>query len=469
MGRGLTRQVQTAFAAATLVVAGVLSSVASAPHAMASGRQPPDVVLVITDDQRAETLQFMPHLRRLLSSRGVRLRSAFVPNPSCCPSRASFFTGDYSHTNGVWKNLGEFGGLQAFDDSSTLATWLHDAGYHTGLFGKYMNGYTDPSMVPPGWNEWFAFLSGDGRAYYGFNASSNGALESFPDSVYSTTETYERVAAFITSTPAAQPLFAVWTPIAPHRPFMPEDRYAQTVIDLPEWRPPNYNERNVSDKPRWVRRNGRLDAGARDAIDAGRLGQYRTLLSVDDGIAQIVRALRRTGRLSNTLLVFTSDNGLMWGEHRLSRKAVPYDGASHVPLVMRFDPLTRERRGGSAASLVGNIDIAPTIMDIAGLTPAPPVDGVTLASMLDGSDPVARSRLVIEHAAGSDAPAYCGVRTKRELYVRYTTGEEEYYRLDDDPWTLKNLAARRMVRDDVRELRSYAKRKCRPLPPGFEW
>jgi arylsulfatase A-like enzyme len=472
LGRGLTHPVRTAVAVAAVVAAGVagsLSSAGLAPHAMAAGRHQPDVVLVITDDQRSETLQHMRSLRRQMIHRGVRFRSAFVPNPSCCPSRASFYTGDYSHTNGVWKNRGPEGGVRAFDASSTLATWLQGAGYRTGLFGKYMNGYTDASIVPPGWSEWFAFLSGDGRAYYGFNASRNGALASFSDNVYSTTETYERVSAFIRSTPQHQPLFAVWTPIAPHRPFTAEERYVDAAIDVPRWRPPNYNERDVSDKPKWVRRNGRLDAEARDAIDADRLGQYRTLLSVDDGIAQIVRELRRTGRLSNTLLVFTSDNGLMWGEHRLTRKAVPYDGASHVPLVVRYDPLTKDRRGASAASLVGNIDIAPTIMDLAGLTPPSPVDGVSLVSVLDGSRQVARAKLVIEHAQGSDAPAYCGVRTKRELFVRYTTGEEEYYRLGDDPWTLENLAARGVVRDDVRELRSYAKRKCRPLPPGFEW
>jgi len=96
--------------------AGFLATIAMASSATAGGREPPDVVLVITDDQRAGTLQHMPQLRKLLTHRGVRFRSAFVPNPSCCPSRASFYTGAYSHTNGVWKNQGPFGGMQAFDD-----------------------------------------------------------------------------------------------------------------------------------------------------------------------------------------------------------------------------------------------------------------------------------------------------------------------------------------------------------------
>jgi N-acetylglucosamine-6-sulfatase len=455
---------------AAMAVAGIAGSltVVAAPRAIAAGRQPPDVVLIITDDQRADTLQHMPELERSLIRPGVRFRSAFVPNPSCCPSRASFYTGDYSHTTGVWKNTGPYGGVQAFDDSSTLATWLQDSGYRTGLFGKYMNGYRDPAMEPPGWSEWFAFISGGGRAYYGFNASHNGSLETFPETVYSTTETSQRLATFIRSTPTARPLFAVWTPVAPHRPFVAEERHADARIDVPPWRPPNYNERNVSDKPTWVRRNDRLDAGSRSAIDGDRLSQYRTLLSVDDGIARTVRALRRAGRLSNTMLIFTSDNGLMWGEHRLTRKAVPYEGASHVPLVVRYDPVTRERRGTSSAALVSNIDIAPTIMETAGLSPPSPVDGSSLAPVLEGSARAIRTKLVIEHA-GSDAPAYCGVRTKRELFVRYSTGEEEYYRLDRDPWSLVNLAGRAAVRSEMVELRSHARSECRPPPPGFGW
>lgn len=465
MGRGLRRSATTALALAACVTSSCwLTSAASAASA-ADG--PPDIVLVITDDQREGTLQRMPALRRQLTSSGMRFRSAFVSNPSCCPSRASVFTGDYSHTNGVWKNSGPLGGAQAFDDSSTLATWLHDAGYRTGLFGKYLNGYRDPA-VPPGWSEWFGFLSGDGRAYYGFNASRDGSVRSFPDRVYSTTETYRRVTSFIRSTPAGTPLFAVWTPVAPHRPFHAEERYADVALGLAPWRPPNYNERNVSDKPGWLRRNDRLDAGSRAAIDRDRIAQYRTLLSVDDGIARIVATLRRTGRLHDTMLVFTSDNGLMWGEHRLTRKAVPYDGASQVPLVIRYDPLTHDRRGTSSAALVGNIDLAPTIMDVAGIDLPSPVDGSSFARVLDGSKRSIRSRLVIEHA-GSDAPAYCGVRTKHALFVRYATGAEEYYRLDRDPWSLVNLAGRPRARSAVGDLRRFAKKRCRPRPPGFEW
>jgi arylsulfatase A-like enzyme len=370
----------------------------------------------------------------------------------------------------VWKNQGPFGGFQAYDDSSNLATWLNGLGYRTGLFGKYLNGYDDPSMVPPGWDEWFGFIAGEARAYYGFLASVNGQAVTFPDDVYSTVEAYRRVSDFIRSTPESRPLFAVWTPSAPHRPFVPETRYADAKIDVSPWRPPNYNERDVSDKPKWVRRQDRLSGRDRKAIDAERIGQYRTLLSVDDGVGRIVQALRQEGRLSRTLLVFASDNGLMWGEHRLRKKAVPYDGASKVPMVVRFDPLVRgHRRGSDLTSIVANIDIAPTVMDVVGAAPGSAVDGRSLRPLLVGSAARVRTRFLIEHAQGGSAPAYCGARRLRELYVRYATGEEEYYRLDEDPWALKNLARKSGWGAEIRELRAYARSHCDPVPPGFTW
>jgi arylsulfatase A-like enzyme len=455
---------------ATAVAAGAISTT---PHALPTARagepRRPDVVLIITDDQRAGTLSHMPQLRRRVIRRGIRFRSAYAPNSTCCPSRVSIYTGTYSHTNGVWGNGGPFGGFLAYDDSSNLATWLNGIGYRTGLFGKYLNGYSDVSFVPHGWDEWFAFRSGDGRTYYGFEASQNGRSVDFPDDVYSTTETSERVAAFIRSTPQSRPLFAVWTPVAPHRPFIPEDRYAEATIDEPPWRPPNYNERDVSDKPKWVRRLDRLAGRDRKAIDAERIAQYRTLLSVDDGVGRIVRALKHTGRLPRTMLVFVSDNGLMWGEHRLRKKAVPYDGASRVPMIVRYDPLIRgPRRGSGIASSVLNIDLAPTVMDIVGATPGSQVDGRSLRPLFNGSLSRVRTRFVVEHHQ-TRVPAYCGARTRNELFVRYSTGEEEYYRLDEDPWNLHNLAGRREWRAEIRELRDYARNRCDPLPPGLSW
>lgn len=456
---------------AMAITSASMSSAVGVPsgRARAGERPPPDVVLVITDDQRGGTLAHMPNLQRRIVREGVRFEGAWVPNPACCPSRASFLTGTYSHTNGVWKNEGEFGGFQAFDDASTLATWLDDAGYRTGLFGKYLNGYTEASIVPPGWDEWFAFISGDQRNYYGFDVSDDGVRDSYGDDEYSTVVSYREVVRFVRSTPGDRPLFAMWTPIAPHRPFLPEARYADAEIDEPPWRPPSYNERDVRDKPDWVRRNDRLKPAQRAAIDVERIQQYRTLLSVDDGIRRIVAELRRAGRLSNTMFIFASDNGLMWGEHRLWKKAVVYRGASRVPMVIRYDPWLRRGRAGNSAALVSNIDIAPTVMDAVGLAPGSRVDGTSLRPVLRGSSDRVRFKLVVEHAKGGSAPAYCGARTGHELFVRYATGEEEYYDLRSDPWELDNLAGEGGSGPRIAELRDWVRERCRPFPPGFTW
>ena len=135
--------------------------------------QSPDIVLIVTDDQRWDTLGEMPGLRRTVRAHGMTFREAFVVNPLCCPSRASILTGAYSHTTGVYTNVPPDGGVAAFDDRSTLATWLDDAGYRTAFVGKYLNGYAKPWYVPPGWDRWVAFLRGP-SPYYDSDMSVNG-------------------------------------------------------------------------------------------------------------------------------------------------------------------------------------------------------------------------------------------------------------------------------------------------------
>src|SRR3990170_377295 len=140
------------WAVAPALAAGVLLAPV---RGAATSAEPPSVVIIYTDDQRADTLWAMPNVQTLLADRGVTFTNAFVVNPVCCPSRSSLLTGKYSHSTGVWRNVMPYGGFPALDDSSTLATWLRGAGYSTGLLGKYLNGYWDaPTYVPPGWDRW---------------------------------------------------------------------------------------------------------------------------------------------------------------------------------------------------------------------------------------------------------------------------------------------------------------------------
>ena len=434
-------------------------------QAVAQGARPPDILLIVTDDQRADTLSAMPALLDRVGGHGIRFRAGFVPDPLCCPARASILTGDHSHSTGVWGNT-LLSGYGSFDESSTLATWLDDAGYRTGLFGKYLNHWADadPTHVPAGWDEWFAFAE-NCCSYYGFTASVNGVPIDLGEDVYSVTESARRAADFLLSAPD-QPTFVLWSPDAPHAPATPESRFAGAFADLPPLRPPNYMEADLSDKPRWARSAGIWDSDRRARTDALRRRMYETLASVDDGIDTLIDALEASGRLSHTLIVFTSDNGYLLGEHRRVGKPFAWNETHRVPFVVRYDPL-----GTSpivSAALVLTIDIAPTIVELSGVE-APAMDGRSLVPILGRERVRVRSRFLIEHAHPGPAPPYCGTRSPASLYVRYATGEEEFYDHREDPWELRNAISDPRFRDRIQRLRRYAREACSPRPPGFTW
>jgi N-acetylglucosamine-6-sulfatase len=433
--------------------------------ALAQANGLPNILLVVTDDQRPETLAAMPILRNRVIDRGVRFGNGYVPHALCCPARASILTGNHSHTTNVWTNALR-GGYSNFDESSTLATWLQDAGYQTGLFGKYLNHWSDadPTHVPPGWNEWFAFM-GNCCEYYGFNASINGSPTVFGNGVYSATETARRAAEFILARQDA-PTFVMWTPDAPHPPATPELAHEGSFADLSPWRPPNHVEKDVSDKPRWVRSQEIWTTSKLARHDDLRRRMFESMQSVDDGLGVILDALETIGKLSNTLIVFTSDNGFLWGEHRYTGKAFPWKAGHRVPFVIRYDPAGQP--GKVSNQIVQTIDIAPTIARLLGLE-TPPMDGRSLLPVLRGDRLSVRSWALIEHGVYGAAPSYCGVRTRFELFVRYPSGAEEYYDYREDPWELKNRASAPSERARVSDLRRWVRSHCLPTPPGFHW
>ena len=199
-------------------------------------------------------------------------------------------------------------------------------------------------------------------------------------------------------------------------------------------------------------------------MDAFRQNQYRTLLSVDAQVEALVGALRDTGRLSDTLIVFTSDNGISWGEHRWVKKEVPYEESIRVPLVVRFDPVTAADAGATSSALALNIDIAPTIAAVAGVPAL--TDGRSLLPLLGGDDAGWRTRFLIEHMEGSNpVPTYCAVRTERYLFARYATGERELYDLQADPFELTNVAIEDATLSD--DLQDDLNALCDPAPPGY--
>jgi N-acetylglucosamine-6-sulfatase len=427
----------------------------------------------MTDDQRPETLAKMPNTEKKLAAHGVTFQNSFVVNPECCPSRAATLTGLYSHDTGVYRDQPPHGGVTAFvknhDEHKTVAVWLHDAGYTTSLMGKYLNGYKG-TRIPQGWDNWTAFNvphSGTGH-YFNYYLNINGNLKYYGKKRkdYSTDVLARKAATFIHN--ANGPFFLYWAPSAPHKPAVPAPKYAHAFSHLPKWRPKSFNERGIKDKPKWAQLP-RLSKADIHEIDRTRVDQYRTLLSVDDAVAKIVNALRNAGRLDNTMIIFTSDNGFLWGEHRIDGKQTPWEESIRVPFIMRYDPVTGNMEGTTNTSLIANIDIAPTIASAAGVNP-PQVDGSNILDLLNGGS--WRNEFLIEHLVGrySPAPTYCALRTETQMYAVYSTGDRELYDLTSDPLELHNLASdptyERQI-DGKGGLNDQLKQLCKPPPPGW--
>ncbi len=421
----------------------------------------PSILLILTDDQRWDTLWAMPTVHRELVARGVSFANAFVDDPLCCPSRASILTGRYPQSTGVWQNAGPHGGFRAFqDDSSTVAVWLRRAGYRTGLFGKYLNRYAGP-YVPPGWDRWVAFSGPTRYTNYRLNVDGHLKRRARGAANYSTDVLAAQAISFIRS--SRGPVFAYFAPFAPHPPATPARQDARAFSDLPAWRPPAYDERDMSDKPRWARGLPRLTPKRRARIEQLRRGTYASLLSVDRAVGGLVSALRATGRLRDSLIVFTSDNGFSWGEHRWTSKVVPYEESIRVPFVVRYDRLGLKPR--TDGRLVANIDLAPTFA-AAARTRAPGAVGRNLMPLLSGKNARWRAELLIEQMALLGVPTWCEVRTEEFAYVAYATGDEELYALLQDPNELTNRAGDPALASTRGRLRARARQLCRPPPPG---
>jgi N-acetylglucosamine-6-sulfatase len=433
-------------------------------------RTPPNIVLILTDDQRWDTLWAMPNVQSLLVDRGITFSNAFVVNALCCPSRVSLLTGQYSHTSLVYANTGSHGGFESFDgDGSTIATWLSDAGYRTALIGKYLNEYRS-TYIPPGWDRWIAFTSGGaGGAYYDYDLNVDGQIEhrGNEDEDYSTDVLSAEADRFIRGVDAGSPLFLYFSPFAVHSPTTPAPRHGEEFSDLEPYRPPNYNERDVTDKPEWVQGLPRLSRPRRQELDELRIDQYRSLLAVDEAVATVVTALRDTGRLSNSLIVFASDNGLSLGEHRWRFKRVAYEESIRVPMVLRFDALISESRRED--HLVLNIDVAPTFAEVAGV-PSPGVDGRSLRPLIVNPDTTSwRTEFLIENLRlrNQPLPTFCSVRSETFTYVLYQTGEEELYDLALDFYQLGNVAGDPSYASVLLAMRGLEAALCDPPPPGW--
>ncbi|MBM4243447.1 MAG: sulfatase [Deltaproteobacteria bacterium] len=400
----------------------------------------PNFVLVLTDDQNLASAASMPRLQSWQRN-AVRFRNAFVSTPVCAPSRASLLTGLYAQRHGVISN---FLAATTFDSSSTLATWLHDAGYATGIVGKYMNFAQVLPSVPPGWDQWQVLIGedGGGNGYTDYRVSENGALVQHggPPHEYSTDLLVSRAEDFVL-THRQEPFFLLFAPFGPHLPAIPAPRHAGSLSDVAPWRPPNWHESIVSAKPTWVKFMKAIwePAGTIEG-DAFRIAQLETLLSVDDALGRLDDLLETTGLADNTVVVFTSDHGYHWGEHWWDSKFSAYDESLRVPMAIRYPVLAPEP--ADRDEIVLTLDLAPTIATLAGASVPAGLDGRDIGHLLARPGPT-RDDILIRNWGAIIIPSWSGVRGERYKYVSLeVTGgvTEELYDVQSDPFELVNLA-----------------------------
>ncbi|WP_405182826.1 sulfatase [Nocardia sp. NBC_01377] len=437
----------------------------------------PNIVLILADDLDATTTpvwQAMPRTSALIRDRGVDFSNGFAPMPICCAARSSILTGQYGHNTGVLTNGGEVGGFEAFRDngneSHTIATYLHEAGYRTGMAGKYLNGLEhDPDHIPAGWDDWNAGIDNFLYSGYNYTLNENGRHVKYgvAPKDYETDVIADKSERFITDAAASgQPFFWYAASTSPHFPIPPAPRHLAETTPSAAPRTPNYQEADVSDKPSWLVDTATARAATialtNDADYTNRLGALRSL---DEMVAGIVETLDRTGQLDNTYLIFTSDNGYSLGAHRLTQKMAPYEESMRVPLVIAGPGITRAETDAMGLS----IDLAPTILDWAGITTPDQMDGRSLRRVLGGDTDAwrvdftaeyggpggdGRNGIAQEQVPGTDTPrmyamdmpSWIAVRTDRYLYVRWYERERpladreyELYDLTIDPYQLTNL------------------------------
>ncbi|MFG1905133.1 sulfatase [Kribbella sp. NPDC048928] len=422
----------------------------------------PNIVFVLTDDLSMNLLQHMPQVQQLAKD-GASFANYSVTDSLCCPSRSSIFTGKFPHDTGVFTNGGDDGGFKVFhqrkNEDSTFATALQKAGYHTAMMGKYLNGYQpdgtvdgQDNYVPPGWNDWY--VAGNGYPEYNYTLNANHKLEKHgkEPSDYLTDVLAAKAKDVITAA-KQQPFFLEIATFAPHGPYTPAPQDKDKFPGLKAPRDASY-DKLPTNAPAWLAKHPALTAKQQKALDKAYRKRTQAVQSVDRMVGSLRDTLDKAGVADNTVVVFSSDNGYHLGEHRLTAgKQTAFETDIHVPLVIAGPGI---KAGTTLQQPAQNIDLAPTFETLAGLTPAPDVDGHTLTPLLGGTTPTTwRTTNLVEHHGpdkdptdpdhpkkGSGNPTtYEALRTATSTYVEYTDGAVEYYDRTKDPLQLNNIAA----------------------------
>jgi N-acetylglucosamine-6-sulfatase len=477
---------------AALGCAAVSSAPASSKGPAQPESAPPNIVFVLVDDMRWDEVRAAghpfietPHMDRL-AREGARFLNAFATTPLCSPSRASFLTGQYAHTHGIVDNTAR--------PSHQLATFprgLEQAGYRTGFFGKWHMGNDDSPR--PGFTRWVA-MPGQGEALDP-QLNVDGKRVRVPG--YVTDVLTDYVERFIQDA-GSRPFLVYLAHKAIHpnvvqlddgkvvplpgQPggFVAAERHRGRYASLPMPRRANAFKPPL-DKPALLRTIGHLPPLGRETAtkDEDIRGRLEMLLAVDDSLGRILATLERLGSLDNTVVVFTSDHGYFYGEHGLNEeRRLAYEETIRIPLLVRYPRLVPA--GSTPGEMVLSIDLAPTILALAGLAPPSSAQGRSLVPIFKRSPGDWRSSFLIEYYSDTVFPrirnmGYAAVRSERYKYIEYRELQDmnELYDLETDPFELRNLVgtasarpAHERMRSELNRLRSETGDKTATSHPG---
>lgn len=422
----------------------------------------PNIIFILIDDLRWDELGIAghsfvktPNIDRI-GREGARFRNAFMTTPLCSPSRASFLTGQYAHTHGITDNVDR---SVASHKLITFPLQLHQAGYATAFIGKWHMGNDDSPR--PGFDRWVSFkgqgsyinpeINEDGRDVNGRGYITD-LLTGY--AVEFIRRRHDKPFLVYLAHKAIHPEVMQHgdgsVNLAEAERFIPAERHSKLFVGQKIQRRPSAM-RPPTGKPALERKINDLPAlGPKTASsDEVVLGRLRSLMAIEEGVGEILKALRETNQLDNTVIVFASDNGYFYGEHGLSvERRLAYEESIRMPLMVRSPRLIKA--GTIRDELALNIDVAPTLLELAGLTPARAVEGRSLVPLLKGLDSEWRRSFLIEYYSDKVFPriqkmGYKAVRTERWKYIHYVEleGMDELYDLKADPYEMTNIINRR--------------------------
>ena len=435
---GAGSALSTALLALTLGLLALQSAAPVGAHpraARAALDEAPNIVLITADDMRTADLAWMPKTRALFARYGMEFRNGMAPHPLCCPARAQILTGQYAQNNGVLTNKGAYGGFKALrQPGNHVGAWLKAAGYTTAFLGKYLNNYRwTQHGRQKGWTYWDPTISGE-FAYTRFTQARDGTPETIEDG-YVTDAVRDTTVDLINDYAGPGGPFFIWASyVAPHSalfhdetgkwthtPPIPAPRHrgihAGATPDV--WTDPAYDEADMRDKPHTLSRDRVNDVRVQRLFTA----RIETLAALDDAVAETFASLEEAGELENTIVVFTSDNGFLLGEHRYVGKTLAYEGSLRVPFLAAAPTLPA---GTTSARTVTPIDLAATFVEAAGAAPSRVLDGKSFLHASPG-DSARRSLLVqagnAQARKGGRKWDFRGIRAPRYTYVEAGTPE----------------------------------------------